>query len=327
MALTDPTTCFSASRLNDTTFVICEDDKWRENPLIYVKLFPSSLVLIDTGCGGAAKDPTVELTSLRTFIETYSVADNGEEPLNKNGTRNYVVICTHCHYDHIGGIEEFTDKESAIWASSFDKDFIEGPGRLPESSLCRLVGMETPNYQVTGWANDGQQLVTNQGEDLGLTLYHTPGHTPDQLAIWDPQERFLFVGDSIYEWAAILFPLEGNVTAYSKTIGKMRKLVQGWNQESGITGSDALASRVRMACGHNTRNEDALELLEEVDRVLLAAIDQRIQSKDGGVRWGGESERYEDGNGRISFLGSTAGFTALRNNAEAVGEMRKRCGL
>lgn len=133
----------------------------------------------------------------------------------------------------LGGIEEFTDSESAIWASSFDKDFIQGPDRLPESSLCRFVGMETPNYQVTGWANDGQRLLNNRGEDLGLTFYLTPGHTPDQLAIWDHKERFLFVGDSIYEWAAILFPREGNVTTYSKTIGKMKKLVHGWNQEAG----------------------------------------------------------------------------------------------
>lgn len=132
-----------------------------------------------------------------------------------------------------GGIEEFTDSESAIWASSFDKDFIQGADRLPESSLCRFVGMETPNYQVTGWANDGQSLVDSQGEDLGLKFYHAPGHTPDQLAIWDHQERFLFVGDSIYEWAAILFPREGNVTTYSKTIGKLKKLVQRWNQEAG----------------------------------------------------------------------------------------------
>ncbi|KAM0421435.1 hypothetical protein ACHAPT_010789 [Fusarium lateritium] len=306
MSLNAPTTCFSANRLNKTTFVICEDDKWAENPLIYVKLFPSSLVLIDTGCGGAAEDPTVELSSLRTFIETYPVADNEQEPLNQGGKRKYVVICTHCHYDHIGGVEEFTDNESKIWASAFDKDFIQGPGRLPESSLCRFVGMATPNYQVTDWANDGQNLVDGLGNDLELTLYHTPGHTPDQLAIWDQQERFLFVGDSIYEWAAILFPPEGNVTVYN---------------------NDALAPRVRMACGHNTRNEDALELLDEVDRVLLAAVEQQIQPVDGGVKRGEQLELYEDGDGRISFLGSMTGFEALRSNVEAVEELRQRRGL
>ncbi|EEU43654.1 uncharacterized protein NECHADRAFT_82658 [Fusarium vanettenii 77-13-4] len=295
MSRTAQTTCFSANRLNSTTFVICEDDKWSENPLIYAKLFPNSLVLIDTGCGGAAKDPTVELKSLRTFIETYPVADNEDEPLNKDGSRNYVVICTHCHYDHIGGIEEFTDSESAIWASSFDKDFIQGVDRLPESSLCRFVGMETPNYQVTEWANNGQSLVNSQGEDLGLKLYHTPGHTPDQLAIWDHQERFLFVGDSIYEWAAILFPREGNVTTYSKTIGKLKKLVQGWNQEAG---------------------EESCSLEDfHADRGYK------------GINREEQSELYEDGNGRISFFGSATGFTALRNNAETVEEMRKRCEL
>lgn len=79
-----------------------------------------------------------------------------------------------------------------------------------------------------------------------------------------------------------------------------------------------------MACGHNTRNEDALELLEEVDRVLLAVVEKRIQPADGGIRWGEQSELYEDDNGRISFLGSAAGFAALRDNVEAVEEMRKR---
>ncbi|KAH6869491.1 beta-lactamase-like protein [Thelonectria olida] len=325
MSTITPTTCFSASRLNDTTFVIVEDDKWNENPYIYVKLFPTSLVLVDTGCGGAAKDPSVELSSLRTFIETFPVADNAGEPLNEKGTRNYVVICTHCHFDHIGGIEQFTDAESTVWASAYDKDFIEGPGRLPQSSLCRFAGMETPEYQVTNWAGDGQHLVDSRGDDLGLTLYQTPGHTPDQLAIWDPRERFLFVGDTIYEWSAILFPPEGSVTAYSGSIGRLKKLVQEWNQGSGPTEDQLFASRVKMACGHNTRDVDALEMLMEVDQVLLDAVELRIQPVDGGVKRGEQLELYEGEGGRVSFLGSRAGFTALRNNIEAVEEIRRRC--
>lgn len=71
-------------------------------PFIYAKIYTSVLVLVDTGCGGAARDPSVQLTSLREFIETYPVADNDNVPLNQGGTKEYAVVCTHCHYDHIG---------------------------------------------------------------------------------------------------------------------------------------------------------------------------------------------------------------------------------
>jgi hypothetical protein len=99
-----PTSCFTCTRQNSTTFRIVEDDKWYEQPLVYVKITQDALVLVDTGCGGAARDPRVELTGLRDFLETYPVEDNDGKPLNEGGERDYVVVCTHCHYDHIGTI-------------------------------------------------------------------------------------------------------------------------------------------------------------------------------------------------------------------------------
>jgi glyoxylase-like metal-dependent hydrolase (beta-lactamase superfamily II) len=97
-----PSTCFNCTRLNGTTFLIVEDDMWYEIPFIYVKIYDNTLVLIDTGCGGAAKDKSVELKSLRNFLETYPVSDNEGSPLNAGGAKDYVIICTHCHFDHIG---------------------------------------------------------------------------------------------------------------------------------------------------------------------------------------------------------------------------------
>ncbi|KAF5010838.1 hypothetical protein FDECE_3011 [Fusarium decemcellulare] len=275
-----PTTCFSATRLNATTFRIVEDDKWNEAPFIYLKLAPGTLVLIDTGCGGAAKDQSVELKSLKKFIETYPVADNDGEPLNAGGVRKYVVICTHCHYDHIGGIEQFTSDESLIWASGYDRSFIEGPGRLPTSSLCRFVGMQTPDYRVSQWASDDQSVVDSTGQNLGLILYQTPGHTPDQLAIWDAAERFLFVGDTLYEWAAILFPPpDGSLISYSISIAKLKALVDKWNQEPS---------------------------------------QGRIQPSKEDIQRGEEMELYEDETGSISFYGSKKTFSAFMEHSEAL---------
>ena len=95
---------FKASRLTPSTFVINEfADIYDESPLIYAKICAeiATIVIIDTGCGGATEDPDIDLKSLRAFIETVAVVDNGGKPLNEHGGMRYIVILSHCHYDHI----------------------------------------------------------------------------------------------------------------------------------------------------------------------------------------------------------------------------------
>jgi glyoxylase-like metal-dependent hydrolase (beta-lactamase superfamily II) len=103
------------------------------------------------------------------------------------------------------------------------------------------MDMKTPEYTVSHWADDGQKL-TFDGNDLNLVLYHTPGHTPDQLAIWDVEERVIFVGDTMYEWAHIIFPLEGDIRLYSETLEKLKALVRGWNATANVNGGKSCLS-------------------------------------------------------------------------------------
>lgn len=94
---------FQATRLTPSTFMIKEyNDIYSEHPQIYVKVIPSSdtVVVVDTGCGGASKDPDTQITNLREFIETVGLEDNQGMPINGEKLR-YIVIATHCHYDHI----------------------------------------------------------------------------------------------------------------------------------------------------------------------------------------------------------------------------------
>lgn len=94
--------------------------------------------------------------------------------------------------------------------------------------------MKTPAYTITNWAGDGQAVTDRDGLDLNLTIYHTPGHTPDQVAIWDQDEAYLFVGDTIYETAPIYFLLGGSVFDYSNTLTRLAALVDHWNILAGM---------------------------------------------------------------------------------------------
>jgi len=97
------TAAFTAVRLTPTVFKIVEhSDAYQEHPFIYAKVLPTVLVLVDTGCGGAAEEgKESDIKSLREFVETWPVEDNGANPLNEGGRRKYGIVCTHCHYDHI----------------------------------------------------------------------------------------------------------------------------------------------------------------------------------------------------------------------------------
>ncbi|KFX89571.1 hypothetical protein V490_06938 [Pseudogymnoascus sp. VKM F-3557] len=313
------TTCFTASRLNDTTFQIVEDDKWAERPIIYAKVYPSTIVLLDTGCGGAARDPRVELKSLRIFLETFPVADNGNNPLNLGAERSYLVICTHCHFDHIGGIAQFARTSGCtIWASANDKDFLS-PSRLPRSSLCEFVGMETPEYTVTNWCNDGERVVDNSGLDLGLIIYQTPGHTPDEVAIWDEKERYLYVGDSMYKHEPVIFPLGSDIIDYSDSIGKMKELVGRFNSDKG--------PRVNMGCSHVTSRIDASDFLSEVDLFLYRIVTKKIEPTDSIINRGELQDIYVREDGELSFRGIRRYFEEFQANESAMRAIQDRQSL
>lgn len=167
--------------------------------------------------------------------------------------------------------------------------------------------MPTPDYAVTNWASDGQPIThgTAGCRDLGLTIYHTPGHTPDELALWDAEERVLFVGDSLYEWAPIIFPSEGgDLQAYTATLFKLKGLIKGWNQEAG--------DRVKMACGHNTSAADAEEFVDEVERFFSKVKRGLAEPKDQGEARGVKLVGYEREDGRVSFLGPKDLFDGAR---------------
>ncbi|KAK5734079.1 hypothetical protein LTR17_009206 [Elasticomyces elasticus] len=151
---------FTTKRINATTFVIREDDAFEEHPLIYAKLYPkaSVIVLSDTGCDEPSeKHKNDRYIHLREYLERCPIPDNNNQPLNPDGKLKYIIICTHCHYDHTLGIPQFlVGGTTEIIASAAGRDFIES--NLEKHGIFKYIGLPVPYYQVTKWAQAFERL-------------------------------------------------------------------------------------------------------------------------------------------------------------------------
>lgn len=215
-----------------------------------------------------------------------------------------------------GGVGQFPDAE--IWASGADRAFLE-KDTLPTNSICRYFDMGMPQYTISHFADDGEEVVSWEGASLGLYIYHTPGHTPDEVAVWDPIERVLFVGDTMYESVPIVFPLEGDLVAYFGTLDRLRSLVREWNK----TGE----KRVTMACGHATREADAGQLLDDVELFLCRLLVGEVKGREIGEKFRGEElVSYKEEGSKINFMAAERIFAGFRGNEEGMKRVRDYLG-
>ncbi|KAI0951162.1 hypothetical protein AcW1_008273 [Taiwanofungus camphoratus] len=253
---------FKATRLTAYTFLIVEtDDIYSEHPFIYAKLIPAAntILLLDTGCGGVSNDSNIEVTSLREFIETVGVEDNDGRALNEGGKMRYIVVLSHCHYDHILGVEQFAH-DSPILESAHSPTFVSR-FNLPAHSLCQSLSVRTPSFTPT-LVPHFHRIVSISGVSLGVTLLHTPGHTPDELALWDEEELMLYVGDTLYEWEHIVFPNEGSIVTWLTTIDQLVAFVL----------SSRSPYEVTINSGHRTALRPALDVLRTAKQFMLDVL-------------------------------------------------------
>ncbi|KAF2633605.1 hypothetical protein BU25DRAFT_328988 [Macroventuria anomochaeta] len=296
---------FTIRQLNRTTYLIRENDRFGEKPHIYVKKHTetlpggqtaSVLIVNDTGCGTSAPDNTSKSRewNISTFIDHH---------LNATGDTLYLIILSHCHYDHILGLSPILRPAKAlgepqsshvlIASSSHARSFLEPRANLREHSLCNSMGLHCPSYNTTIWTPHNQRLTISHPRlglqmHLPVTTLHTPGHTPDGLSWYDEEERALYVGDSFYEAPApILFPNEGNLSDWWRSVNTLISFVNENNKEKGV-------SRVTLSAGHVTVGVDAMDCLmdvrEFVKRVLRDEVRFTKQPAKRGERFGFWSE-------------------------------------
>jgi glyoxylase-like metal-dependent hydrolase (beta-lactamase superfamily II) len=91
------------------------------------------------------------------------------------------IVCSHAHNDHINAAAELADAAGAPILLHPD-----------DSQLWEVV---YPDRRVDNSLTDGDELAV---AGVGLTIIHTPGHSPGGVCLYLPSERLLFSGDTLF---------------------------------------------------------------------------------------------------------------------------------
>ncbi len=137
--------------------------------------------------------------------------DPGAEPHTLRdmlaGTQPKAILITHSHPDHIGALDTMR--------KHFNIPIMAHPGRSISDSPIR----------ADQWLSHGDQMALGQ---FLLHVYHTPGHTEDQICFAVHDSNIILVGDTIFEggpgrtWSA---------QGFRQTLKTLANIVLRWPDE------------------------------------------------------------------------------------------------
>ncbi|MFJ9388121.1 MBL fold metallo-hydrolase [Nocardioides sp. NPDC101246] len=122
-------------------------------------------------------------------------ADRTAAWTERHTSRLHRVVNTHWHSDHVGGNALLQRRGAGIAASMPDADALSR--RDPGCCAAEYLDQPVPPYDVDEALGDGDILTLGNAE---WEVVATPGHTPGHLALWQPEERLLVVGDALSDY-------------------------------------------------------------------------------------------------------------------------------
>jgi glyoxylase-like metal-dependent hydrolase (beta-lactamase superfamily II) len=144
--------------------------------------------------------------------------------LHREPSELTTIVLTHFHPDHTGNADLLRARTGAkIAAHQEDAAYIEGKKRrpVPAGGMGILYKAFSPLINVQPFTVD---IVLKENDDIaGLTVIHTPGHTPGSISLYDAKRKVLFTGDTLRYINGVL---EGPSERFSMDILCARNSIQ-----------------------------------------------------------------------------------------------------
>jgi hydroxyacylglutathione hydrolase len=123
-------------------------------------------------------------------------------------TEPVAIMLTHTHSDHIGALDEMQKRLKV--------PLMAHPG--PHA--------DTTNLEADRWLE--HLSLVNVGNHQ-IRIFHTPGHTPDQICLMNEDQHFAVVGDTIFDGGP---GKTWSIKEFHLTLKTLRNIILSWSDET-----------------------------------------------------------------------------------------------
>jgi glyoxylase-like metal-dependent hydrolase (beta-lactamase superfamily II) len=158
-----------------------------------------------------------EQTKETMVIDPAGEVDKIVEMLDILQAKVKYILITHCHGDHIGGVNELRERKGGtilihrICSQNLNNQ---------EIMLTEYIGMEPIILNDVRIVDDGDLLHIG---DIEFRVIHTPGHTNGGISLYCEKYKMLFSGDTLFRgtWGRVDLPTGGFKEILDSIINKL----------------------------------------------------------------------------------------------------------